>query len=498
METMARAVGRIRYLSRLVTGLSLVALNATGFAGAEPRDHRPALEVERIADVAGQSPYEGLDCNVFTADWMVGGGREGEPMIAVNPRDPDNRIAVWMDRTRASINTAHTFDGGRHWAQSHPQHVDACTGNFDQDWEATGDPWVTFGPDGTAYFSFLSWAHFETPPLTLYGSVVHTVTSVDGGKTWSYPAPVGRQDWTSDKDMIVADPHTPGTVYAGWRNAGFGLPVGDRGNNLLLFSKTTDYGHTWSAQTVVDSQQGTFAFFGNPQIVVLNDGTLVYTSSVYTPSGDVELVSYRSTDRGATWSSATAIATLSNGGNAPVCGHPVNGGYGQTTSAGKMVAHIELDGATAALGKGQINLYWSEDGGVSWQNKPIINSPNPIIQASASLDRHHRLAILWDETDLSRTDCSAQPIPIVPSSAKLSVSRDRDHWETITVGAKSFNLASALVPPNYNLGDYHSLAATPRGFATVTVQGAPLAKDAPRIVGNTGVIVADVELENND
>jgi hypothetical protein len=66
------------------------------------------------------------------------------------------------------------------------------------------------------------------------------------------------------------------------------------------------------------------------------------------------------------------------------------------------------------------------------------------------------------------------------------------------VGAKSFNLASALVPPNYNLGDYHSLAATPHGFATVTVQGVPLVKDAPRIEGNTGVMVADVELEADD
>lgn len=266
----------------------------------------------------------------------------------------------------------------------------------------------------------------------------------------------------------------------------------------MLFSKTTDYGHSWSAQTVVDTQQGPFAFFGNPQLVVLNDGTLVYTSSVYTSTGDVELVSYRSTDSGATWSSATAVATLSNGGAAPVCGHPVNGGYGQTTSVGKMVAHIEIDAATQALGKGQINLYWSEDGGVSWQNKPVINSPNLIFQASASFDRQHRLAILWDETDLTGTDCSAQPIPIVPSATKLSVSAGRKHWETITVGAKSFNLASALVPPNYNLGDYHSLAATPRGFATVTVQGVPLVKDAPRIDGNTGVIVADVEVENDD
>ena len=34
METIALALGRIRYLSRLVTGVFLVALNVSGFAGA--------------------------------------------------------------------------------------------------------------------------------------------------------------------------------------------------------------------------------------------------------------------------------------------------------------------------------------------------------------------------------------------------------------------------------------------------------------------------------
>jgi len=480
-----------------IAAVAAFSLLSSADATGEASEGRPRLEIEHIGDVAGTSPYVGLTCNDFTADWMEGGGREGEPMIAVNPRFPENRIAVWMDRTRASIDTASTWDGGRHWTKSLPAHVDECTGNFDQQWEATGDPWVTFGPDGTAYFSFLSWAHFETPPLTSYVSVVHVVSSVDGGTTWSYPVGVGRQDFTADKDMIVADPKTPGTVYAGWRNAGFGLPVGARGENELLFSKTTDYAHTWSTPTVV-SDLGSNGFFGNPQIVVLDDAALVYTTTIPTPSGATELVAFRSTDGGTTWAGPIAIATQTSGFAPNVCGHPFTGGYGQTSAFGQTIVHVEIDPATQALGQGEIILYWSKDGGKTWRNKPIIETPVLITLASVSIDRHHRLAVVWDEIDQTTAQCSAQPTAIVPTTAKLSVTENWTHWRTIDLGAKVFNLASALVPPNYNLGDYQALAPTRDGFAIVTVQGTPLVNRAPQITGNTGVIVTDVEVDSRD
>ena len=475
-------------------GLTMALQCGSTSAASDGSDAAQSIEVGKSKDVAGKSPYEGLTCNDFTPDWMVGGGREGEPMIAVNPRAPENRIAAWMDRTRSSIDAAYTLDGGRHWTKSIPSHIDQCSGNFDQEWEATGDVWVTFGPDGTAYFSFLSWAHFETPPLTRYVSVVHVVSSSEGGKTWSAPIGVGRQDWTSDKDMIVADPATPGTVYAAWRNAGFGLPVGDRGNNLLLLSKSTDYGRSWSAPKTVDSLDPS-GFFGNPQLVVLGDGTLTYTSTIPTPSGGTDLVAYRSEDKGDTWSHSISIAPLTSGGGAVACGHPINGGYGQTSSTGQTIVHAEIDSAMQGLGKGEIILYWSRDGGLTWQDKPIIDTPDLITQVSATIDKHGRVAVFWDEVDQQNADCAAQPTPIVPSSTHLSISKDLEHWHTVTVGAKSFNLASALVPPNYNVGDYHSLATTPDGFTTVTVQGLPLVEDAPHIVGNTGVLVTDVDVE---
>lgn len=74
--------------------LAVTALCALRAAAVERSVDGPRLNIERIQDVAGTSPYEKLKCNVFVPDEMEGGGREGEPMIAVNPRFPRNRIAV--------------------------------------------------------------------------------------------------------------------------------------------------------------------------------------------------------------------------------------------------------------------------------------------------------------------------------------------------------------------------------------------------------------------
>jgi len=318
--------------------------------------------VVSIQDVAGTSPFIGCDLNAPSPFYHQPGGREGEPMIAVDPSNPLRRIAVWMDRTDGNVNTAYTMDGGDTWTQSVPPGVDRCTGNFDRPWEAAGDPWVSFGPDGAAYFTALSWANFENPPFTDYVSVLHSQTSLDGGQSWSLPVTIGRDDFTSDKDSSVADPNIPGTVYATWRNDGFGLVDGPAGARQLLFSRSTDWGHSWSAPTVVDDETVSNLRLGNPQIAALPDGNLVIVSSKANDKGAQKLLAFRSTDRGATWSHGHKI--LTNGpASVPsflVCGEnvaPGGGEPGQVATVGERgVAIVTLDRSAYAAGGG-------------WQNK---------------------------------------------------------------------------------------------------------------------------------
>ncbi|MEA2145787.1 MAG: hypothetical protein QOG59_1374, partial [Solirubrobacteraceae bacterium] len=234
---------RRRWIWKVITALAALTMTAApGLARASAPSSPLAPRVASIRDVAGVSPFTGRDCNVATPYYTSPDGKEGEPYVAVNPREPTNRIAVWMDAARATDDTAFTTDGGRTWHKSFPRGIDGCTGNHTRPWEASGDPWISFGPDGVAYLSTLTWANFADPPFGDYVSVVHVQTSRDGGRTWSAPALLGAARAVSDKPMVLADPTHPGVAYEIWRNQAFGLPVGPRGATRLYMAATRDKG----------------------------------------------------------------------------------------------------------------------------------------------------------------------------------------------------------------------------------------------------------------
>jgi hypothetical protein len=146
-SVMAR--NRVRAQPGVAAGLVMAALLLAPIAQAQGA---AAPRVVSIRDAAGASPFAGLTCSVQNPN-MQTGGREGEPHIAVNPRNPANRIAAWMDRTRSTVNTAYTNDGGLSWHKSIPLGLDDCTGSA-QETEGNADIWISFSPDGgSAYLT---------------------------------------------------------------------------------------------------------------------------------------------------------------------------------------------------------------------------------------------------------------------------------------------------------------------------------------------------------
>lgn len=465
------------------------------------RSVRPGLAVvQRIQDVAGRSPFTGRHCNVATPYYTSPGGKEGEPYIAVNPLDPSDRIAAWMDATRATVDTAYTTNGGRTWKTSIPRGIDRCTGNHEAAWEASGDPWISFSSDGRAYLSTLTWAHFATPPFEEYVSVVHVQTSTDGGRRWSRPVLLGGPDSVSDKPMVLADPYRPRRAYEIWRNQAFGMPVGARGRTRLYFARTTNRGKTWSRPITI-ARASRKAFFGNPQLSVLRNGTLVATSSLANPTGATNLLAWRSTDHGRHWRGPRLIRTAPDGTLAPICGQQVAGAGTsaaqgqQTVLNGRSVVLVSSDGPAAAAGTGKLMLSRSNDAGKTWRTRTILRSSKPVLLASIAAGRHDSLGLLWDQIDSQHVDCATQTIP---ATARFAVSTHAGkRWSTpVTLGAKRWNLASGLRGSGgfsgYFVGDYQALASLPKGFTTATVQGEPLVPGAPPITGANGVMVANI------
>ncbi len=156
------------------------------------------------------------------------------------------------------------------------------------------------------------------------------------------------------------------------------------------------------------------------------------------------------------------------------------------------------DGAAAATGKGELILARSDDGGVTWATRPILQSPYLLLLASVGGSPNGKMGLVYDEINAAQVSCTGKAgHGVIPTRIRVALSTNRGRtWSApATVGASWWNTASTLVPPQYFAGDYQNIVADPGtngGFVSVTVQGRPLpgGSQGPHITGATGVLVA--------
>ncbi|HEX6254487.1 MAG TPA: sialidase family protein [Euzebyales bacterium] len=242
--------------------------------------------------ISGLSPYpdggEPTDpqavtaCNGAPQTGVLYRNSETEPYIAVNPTDPLNMIAAWhQDRwsngSAQGVGAAYTTDGGTTWTFVNIPFT-RCSGGQPGsagDFERASDPWVSFGPDGTAHYMALVSNNSNNE------NGMAVARSTNGGMTWTAPQiikknpaqdPVGASLF-HDKNTITADPHDPDLVYATWT-------LFRGGSWSLVVARSTDGGETWGparpVSTIEPIDPSQVAFFRQgAQIVVLPDGTLI-------------------------------------------------------------------------------------------------------------------------------------------------------------------------------------------------------------------------------
>lgn len=460
--------------------------------------------VTTIQDAAGESPFAGLACNVQSSI-MIGGGHFVEPFIAVNPRNPNDRIVAWIDRTRNADDTAYTTDGGRTWHKAIPMGLDGCTGNSALAFEGNGDPGLSFSPNGTAYFESEPWQHWLTQPNADYIVYLYVQRSNDGGRTWSAPVHVDNGDMTTDKPFVIADPNHAGTVYVVWRNvaAGINPQPPSRGRSLILFSRSVNGGRTFSPPQIVDDNFPADASIGPSELAVLRNDTLVYTYGVPDPTRPnvTDMVSKSSRNHGRTWSGRVLIRRVGGGGGPTVChGLVFAGSYGNpggnTVIGGRTVAILSQNNTGAVKGPATLTLSESRNGGRTWSSRTVLRSRLPLLLSNVAAGRHGELGIIYDQINRSRVRCGSLT---VPARSVFAVSTDNGaRWHRTVVGARWWNFGDATTnffgEPNtgFWLGDYQWLAPTPSGFTTATVQGHALVGHGPHLVGATGVDVANI------
>ena len=303
----------------------------------------------------------------------------------------------------------------------------------------------------------------------------------------------------ADKAMVFADRLRPGNVYVAMRNWGFGLSaVGNSGDGELLFSRSTDGGHTFTASVLEATDDPALAPYDS-QLSETRDGTLVYTYD--DPAGGSQAL--RSKDGGVHWSAPIDVAPQASNPQPTVCGNSLatraDGGHDAVID-GKTIALVRVDNGQQGTGPGRIELSKSDDGGLTWITSVVVRSDQPILEAQVAANPQGQLGVTYYQLNLNRVRCNSNAGAVIPTQTRVIVSNDGGGtWSgPEVIGARWWNVAAAGADNDfvaYWVGEYFGMAGTPHGFAVASVQGPPIDRGpgrVPRIIGDDSLVVAEV------
>lgn len=172
-----------------------------------------------------------------------------EPSIAVNPNNPQQLAAAFQ----VNASAAYSQDGGQSWT--------IAAGTAAAEYRRSGDVSITYDNRGRAFLCYIAFDKLGTTNYWAHGATRNGIfvrRSPDGGKTWESSAATVISHNSDpgipfeDKPYVVADnTHSKyaGNLYVGWTE--FSLE-----KSIILFSRSTDGGGTWSKPIEISSHEG--------------------------------------------------------------------------------------------------------------------------------------------------------------------------------------------------------------------------------------------------
>lgn len=195
-----------------------------------------ALGVQSFAAVRDIGP------NVFASPFVTP-APQNEPAIAVSPRNSARLAASSNDYRLGSpqCGTYASTDGGASWQDIGPGVLPLAAG-----FTSGGDPSVTFGPGGTAYFTCLEFNGFTGASAIVVGRSIdlrsaELLTPVVADTAGSL--------FFNDKPYTAFDtnPASPyrGRIYVTWTRFA-STPTGEFAGSPIYIASSTDRGRSWS------------------------------------------------------------------------------------------------------------------------------------------------------------------------------------------------------------------------------------------------------------
>src|SRR5947209_8905725 len=194
-------------------GVAVVAQMVPAVATAMP------YTVKGLRLVSGASPLP-AGCPGAAFDSTMIAGQELETSITVNPANPRNLVAAWIQdegpRSSRTDLIASSLNSGKTWTRSTIPGLTKCEGGTA---DGGADPWVGAGVDGEIYFTGLAPHFVGDTPL----SAIVTSHSGNGGRAWHSPTALTAPAEGNETPMITGSPTRAGRAYEVWAEFATGV-----------------------------------------------------------------------------------------------------------------------------------------------------------------------------------------------------------------------------------------------------------------------------------
>ena len=490
------------------------ALSALVLATAAPA---LASTETALVTVSSTNPYAG--CSIPGNPGKNFPDAEVEPQVAVNPATVGtahvNIIGAWQQDRWSNggaqgLVAGFSRNGGATWGET-TLPFSGCAPNAVLDpftgtpYNRASDPWVSIGPDGTAYADSLSATNSTLSGGGNNDTGVVAITSTTGGASWDNARLIKSDQGTSpifevtqffnDKESVTADPKTAGTAYVAWDRTQAPSHSPDAAlrahasRGPAWFSKTTDGGKTWTGTRAIFDPGQNNATIGNVIVVDPRTGVLydffhrfqTTGPPKFTPRGaSVGFIS--SSDGGATWSEPTTVAAQQF-----VTDTDPNTGAALRTGEGLPSAAIDPS-------TGQLYVVWSDsrftgtvnqivsttstDGGSTWTAPKVISTVTgrPAFTPTVAVNSAGVVGVTYyDLRNLPAGDTTTLPTDywFTASSDHGTTFGDETHI------AGSFDILTAPNAGGFFVGDYEALGVNGAAFVPFFVQAEPASTTPP-------------------